>query len=329
MSIGRNIHQELNAYVVKMEQLAAIGQVRDNPNHPLLGTINTLRQLLNSYVSPEGLLIYQKLGTTPQEVISGLFNLLKAQSHYGYDRMYWLSDAYFDELSQDYNTLTFIQQRLPHPEHYDSTIAELAYWGWLKARGLSPKLTEELGKPDLLIGLDTEGDSIYCDVKAILNNTDPRRIRKIISKANNQIKNVAGEESKGFCFIRVTKPVIRTPSISETNHGFLDLVSEEADRNTASVPNEIIHYYTEAQRVMSSNSSKSVAKVILCWEEQMIRGNFPGWLTVVGNLRSCEIDHINARRTFHIATDLLPKATIAFNINLKPRVATLNFHRLY
>src|SRR6185369_15461080 len=126
MNRERNFRQEFNAYIYQMQQLATLGGVRDNPNHPLITTISTLKQLLDAYVTPEGLLARQKLGATPQDVIDRLFKLLKAQSHYGYDRMYWLADGYFDELSRDDDARRFIQQRLPHPEHYDSTITELS-----------------------------------------------------------------------------------------------------------------------------------------------------------------------------------------------------------
>jgi hypothetical protein len=243
--------------------------------------------------------------------------------------MYWLADGYFEELLRCEENRRFIQSRLPTPEHYDATIAELAYWGWLKSRGLLPQLTEDSGKPDLKVGKDISGDEVHCDVKAILPGTKPSRIDKIIKKANKQIKNVAGEYSKGFCFIRVIEPIIRFPDISDTGRGYLWLNPEQKNRNAIGVPNEIAAYFDRAQNIMASTTCRSVSRVIFSWEERLVIGNIPGCMTVLGNRKSCEIKHTNARQPFDIHADLLPKATIAFNIDLKLRAPITDFPRFY
>lgn len=317
----RNFHAEMDAYITKMQALAAIANLHSSTqrHHPLFATLETLSRLRQAWITPEGLKV-EKLGPHPQVVVRQLLHVLNAMSVYGYDRMYWRADGYFEELEQSEANRTFIRSRLPRPEHYEATISELAYWGWLKARGLSPCLMEEEGKPDLLVGHDTTGDPVFCDVKAILPDTHPKRIEKVIKKANEQIKNVAGETTKGFCLIRITSPVVRLPAISDTGRGYLWLKPEEGNRNSAGVPYEIAEFYERAVRLLNSQSCRSVSKVILTWEEQLVIGNIPGWVTIHGVRNSCQIDHANARQNITLDVDLLPKATIAANINLTPRV---------
>lgn len=320
MPSNRNFRQEFNTYISQMEDLAAIGGVKGDPNHPLHQTLEALQRMLAATVTPQGELKMSAFGPGPEGVAVHLFSLLRVQSHYGYDRMSWLADGYFQELLSDPQTQRFIRQRLPTYEHYDSTIAELLYWGWLKARGLAPKLTEEEGKPDLFVGRDEVGDAVYCDVKAISSGSMASRIRKDIGKTNQQIKAVAGDTTKGYCQIRIVEPVVRFPVISDSGQGFAILQSDQGSRNDAGVPNEIGHYYDEARRVMQSNDYKSVAKVIFTWEEHQMVGNVPGWVTVVGNRRSCELDHVKARCPYKINADLQPKATVEFNIAMRPRL---------
>lgn len=180
----RNFRQEITAYIAQMQSLAAIGTLKNTSTHPLFRSLATLEQMLNGFVTVTGELKLEKLGPEPGVIVSQLLEILSAQSAYGYDRMYWLADGYFEELVQGEETRRFIQSRLPTPEHYEATIVELAYWGWLKARGLFPQLTEDSGKPDLIVGKDISGDEVHCEVKAILPGTKPSRIDKIVKKAN-------------------------------------------------------------------------------------------------------------------------------------------------
>lgn len=80
---------------------------------------------------------------------------------------------------------------------------------------------------------------------------------------------------------------------------------------------------------MASTTCRSVSKVILSWEERLVIGNIPGEMTVLGNRKSCEIEHANARQPFHIDADLLPKATITFNVTLKRKEPVPDFPRFY
>lgn len=317
----RNFHEEIDAYISKMQALAAIANLQSSTQrlHPLFATLETLSRLRKAWITPQGLRV-EKLGPNPQVVVRQLLHVLNALSVYGYDRMYWRADGYFEELEQNEANRKFIRSRLPHPEHYEATISELAYWGWLKARGLSPCLMEEEGKPDLLVGHDQTGDPVFCDVKAILPDTHPKRVEKVIKKANEQIKNVAGETTKGFCLIRIVSPVVRLPVISDTGQGNLWLKPEQGNRNPSGVPYEIAEFYDRAAKLLSSQNCRSVAKVVLTWEEQLVIGNIPGWVTIHGVRNSCQVDHANARQNITLDVDLLPKATIASNINLVPRL---------
>lgn len=306
----------------RMRALAAIADLtpQKNYDHPLFKTLVSLAELVTARTNSAGELKIGGFGPEPEKIVDQLFEVLHAQSTYGYDRMSWLADGYFEELEETVQARKFVAERLPVAEHYEATIAELGYWGWIKARGGAPVLLTSEGMPDLLLGPDAEGDAVYCDVKSIRHGTCPDRIRKVIEKTNRQLKRVHGESTKGLCYIRILTPVIRYPQFSDNGHGRLMLQPDERSKNELGVPNEIAAYFDAVRYALSGPSYRSVSKVILSWEERLVIGNIPGWLTVMGTRNSCLIDHSHARVRFDVNFDLLPKATVAFNIKLVPRV---------
>ncbi|TXI92305.1 MAG: hypothetical protein E6Q34_06570 [Burkholderiaceae bacterium] len=318
----RSFREEAVAYMERMRALAAIASLapQRNSDHPLFRSLVSLNDLMQARTNSAGELNVGGFGPGPEKTVDQLFELLHAQSTYGYDRMYWLADGYFEELEQDVQARKFIAERLPVAEHYEATIAELGYWGWIKARGGEPALLNSEGMPDLLLGPDVEGDSVYCDVKLIQHGTASGRVRKVIEKANRQLKRVHGENTKGLCYIRILAPVIRYPRFSDNGHGRLLAQPDEGNRNALGVPNEIAAYFDAARNALSGPSYRTVSKTILSWEERLVIGNIPGWLTVMGTRNSCLIEHHHARVRFNVNYDLLPKATVAFNIRVVPRV---------
>lgn len=99
--------------------------------------------------------------------------------------------------------------------------------------------------PDLRVVVGER--ATWADVKRIHVGTNPSRIRKAIGKANSQIKR-ADTEGVGLALIHVDRCGARAS---------LD------DR----VPSDVQPYVEEAERELSSNSSKSVAQVVLTWDD--------------------------------------------------------------
>ena len=317
----RNPFVEFPQYIEKMKRLARMANLESSGHvgHPLLGTLVKLHEFSNTHLTTAGLKV-SALGPEPARVVHQLFDVLTAVSMYGYDRMYWLADGYFSELEASQSIRKFIATRLPQPGLYDATITELIYWGWLKSKGFSPELADEDGAPDLLVGQDVIGNAVYCEVKSLLPGAKPDAIQNALAKANRQIKRKGGDDAIGFCLFRVVEPVRHLPVIGN-QHGLAILGRSRPDSAAPTVPSQIQHYVDEVQKHLRSSSYRSVAQVVFLWEEQEVLGNIPGWITVCGCRNSVSIDHQQARQSVQLQHrgDLLPKATVAFNINLSPR----------
>jgi hypothetical protein len=133
--------------------------------------------------------------------------------------------------------------------------------------------------------------------------TPVSRVRRIIEKANKQIK-FADPNGTGICLLRIVDPCLRTyqtvPSDDEVNL----------------IPADIQPVIAGVQSVMQSNFYKSVARTIIVWEERMSTGRMPGWVNMLGRRCPKSVEHKNARSPLAQNSDLEPKATIAFNIEL-------------
>jgi hypothetical protein len=300
---ARNFFVETRSYIGRMMQLANIASLdqRKNASHPLFAHLRWLETLLSRRVSDDGHLMLDRLGPGENETRQQLFEILAAQCAYGYDRMYWQFDGYFEELISQSANREFIHQRLRIPELFDATISELFYWGWLKVRGFDPELQQFEGMPD--IRLICEGKPIFCDVKTIMPGTPASRVKRLIEKTNKQIKR-AGPNGVGLCLLRVLKPCLRTyqtmPSDDEVNL----------------VPTEIQPIIASVSSIMESEFYKSVARTIIVWEERMSTGAMPGWVNMLARRCPQSIDHKRPRLSLKRNRDLEPKATIAFNIDL-------------
>lgn len=176
-----------------------------------------------------------------------------------YGRIYWLADGYYEKLIQDEDAKKFIESRLPSVDQYWSVIAELQMWGYLEARGLSPKLVQEDGLPDLEFSGENASERFYFDVKSLEEGSDLNAINRHIKKANRQIRNVS-DSAKGGCFLRI-------------------LGTHLGNNEGEFKPKRIAEVCSVVERIMNSNDNKCVATVVVIWEEVQCIGNVPGWQT--------------------------------------------------
>ena len=58
----------------------------------------------------------------------------------------------------------------------------------------------------------------------------------------------------------------------------------------------------------SVRNCKSVSKIVFFWDELVIRGNIPGWVSIMGFTRSVSFNHVNSDMPVTISLDLEPKA---------------------
>ena len=320
--VQRDPFVEFPQYIEKMTRLARMANLESarHAGHPLLATLVKLNKISNAYLTASGLDV-SSLGPGPDQVVRQLFDILTAISMYGYDRISWLADGYFSELEANSIIRKFIATRLPQADLYDATMSELIYWGWLKSKGFFPELADEDGAPDLRVGEDVAGNAVYCEVKSMLPGADSDAIQNVLAKANRQIKKKGGNDAIGYCLFRVVEPVRHHPVVGNRN-GLAILKRSRLDPAVAAIPSQIQRYVDGIQKHLRSSSYRSVAKVVILWEEQEVVGNIPGWITVCGYRNSVFIDHEQARQSVLLqhSGDLLPKATVAANIKLVSRI---------
>ena len=293
---SRNWLQEYRSYIDKITRLTQLAEINYQraSRHPIYKHLSQLKKQLDGIVTPHGL-HFGKYPNSPEEIIRINRNLIESTSVYGNDRMYWLADGYFEQLEKSPSLRKFIQTRLPKPELFQAVIAELQQWGYLKARMLEPSLVQEEGLPDLEFGAQEVGGPFFFDVKTICKTSSPASIRKHIKKGNKQIK-AAGDNVPGGCYIHISPILVG---------GY-----------PKGVPKELEAYSNEINKVLNSNSCRSVARVVLTWQEVSVKGNIPGWQTWVVARKSHIFKHKNPRVSFSIASDYSFKSTCATNIRI-------------
>lgn len=120
----------------------------------------------------------------------------------------------------------------------------------------------------------------WAEVKHIhLLADNPKRVRKVIEKANKQIKNVHPEVSDavGIVFLSIARGVHRAT---------LD------DR----IPSDIQPYLDEVERELCSGHSKSVAQAVVSWDDYLVLGEPPQSTLHAFRRRSKVLGHRSPRR---------------------------------
>jgi len=268
----------------------------------MVATLEHLREMRDQDISTSLGLYLGSVGSDKSSVESSVKKTLRTFFSFGLDSMYWHGPrgAYVPILESDPNINKFLSSRLPKSDMCEDVLAELHYWGWLKARGFEVTLTEEAGMPDMFAtGYNT---TFHAEVKAIHEGSSPDRVRKVIEKANKQIKRT--KEQAGICVIRYVEAF-------------------ETDCESKVIPAPVQAIIDCASSAMHSNSYKSVSKTVICWDEYTTRGMPPGWMLLMGIRRSHGIDHAIARHPLELSQQLFPEATIAGNILFSERPATL------
>lgn len=290
--------KHFDLYISTIGRFLDIANIRDKTTHPLVVTIEHLKEMRDMGVSTESGLQVGQFGPGTQATQAGIQRALRTFFSLGLDSMYWLGPrgSYIPQLETDPSIRKFLTSRLPKAEMCEDVLAELHYWGWLKARGFEATLTEDEGMPD--ITARGHNVTLHAEVKAIHESSGPDRVRKVIEKANKQIKRT--EEQVGVCAIR-----------------YVETIATECEQT--SIPQQIQAIIDCISSAMNSNNYKSVSKTIVYWDEYTTRGGHPGWVLLFGIRRSHGIDHANARHPISVSTELLPTATFAGNMFFRER----------
>ena len=183
------------------------------------------------------------------------------------DHMTWpgeLESGDFWSFIPDANARSYVERRIRVPEAYPDVVSELFWWG-----ALSPKvgvaMGEEEGMPDLL--LDTDPPS-WGEVKCIHVGTSTNRVRKILQKANKQLK-VADSDEVGAALVYIQR---------RGDRASLD------DR----IPGDVLPYIEAGRRVLDSGMCSAVAHVVFVWDEHLVLSE-PSTTVYVVRRQSCSI----------------------------------------
>ena len=81
-----------------------------------------------------------------------------------------------------------VTQTILNPESYQDMLAQLYVWGALRERGISSRLREQHGMPDLAIYLP-DGSAVGGEVKCLRITSKAKNLTNLVGKANSQLKN--------------------------------------------------------------------------------------------------------------------------------------------
>jgi len=170
-----------------------------------------------------------------------------------------------------------IEGRLIDESQYHDTLAELYIWGSMRQKGITTELTDDPGMPDLRLYVSAS-DVVPAEVKVVHEGTLPAAVRRHIEKANRQIKRFAPDRGGiVYMFFERSEPARVQIDASEPA-GFL------------------IPYREAAIKVLASTMYRSVASVVLIWDEYLAVGENADGPTLYAFRRQFEVLHHKSGR---------------------------------
>jgi len=164
-----------------------------------------------------------------------------------------------------------IQTRLGDASQFEDLMVEVSIAAWHQREGHTVIPSEASGWPDLRIDIESLELPILLECKRT-NSTTGRGVKKDITKANKQIKEV-GISSHGVAFLDITAAVPQQTVLSDAT------------------PLEVLEILERVRAALSGPKHRSVGRAIVVWDDAGILGEPPGPTTVF--LRRCfaNIDH--------------------------------------
>jgi len=257
------------------------------PGHPAVLRYNKISQFLD-----------QSYSLSFPDELSFVADILSA----GLDSMTMATAATPEELLKsisDQEVLRQLRNRVTDPHQYHDQMSAFNCWTLLTSKGIHAELIEREGFPDIRMNLPSGQEWVECKRKHI--GSPISRIRKIIKKSNNQIKH-ADSNGTGFVYITVERPEQRT---------VLD------DK----LPTVIAEYIAEVRRELNSGASRSVAAVVIAWDDHMVMGEPPAHTLHVARRRSACHFHTSPRRLLGVPKEsLVLGRTVAVYVNWSNQV---------
>jgi len=196
------------------------------------------------------------------------------------------------ELVAESEALRQIRSRLADPEKFQDQFAVIRCWSLLHGVGITARLVEHPGWPD--ISADAPSGRTWVEVKRFRLGTRVTRVRKVISKANEQIRN-ASATAVGIVYLEVSRPLAAAPLTDE-------------------IPPEVGNCIAEVRRECGSGHSTSVGRVVVAWDDMTFLGHPPALTMAVFRRRTAVVDHKVPLSPPSIAFHSAAGRTVEFNI---------------
>lgn len=242
---------------------------RTQPNHPLIKQCDAIEQILHN----------------ERDDIESTEDLIGQAAQVTMDAHSWGKTA---DVANAWNFIpeepakSRVTQTILNPESYQDMLAQLYVWGALRERGISSRLREQHGMPDLAIYLP-DGSAIGGEVKCLRITSKAKNLTNLVGKANSQLKNFDSQRS-GILFIRMLCPAFRV---------FDD-----------SVPADLHPFFDVLQKALASDHYKSVGQLIVSWDDYMLHESKKGRFYAFRR-RSVPLQHRKPRSGPRISTDRL------------------------
>jgi len=196
------------------------------------------------------------------------------------------------ELIAESEALRQIRSRLSDPEQFQDQFAVIRCWSLLHSAGITARLVEHPGWPD--ISADVPSGNTSVEVKRLRLDTRVTRVRKVISKANEQIRN-ASATGVGTVYLEVSRPLAASPLTDE-------------------LPPEVGSCIAEVRREWGSGHSTRVGRVVVAWDDMAFLGHPPALTKAVFRRRTVVVDHKDASSHPSIVFHSAAGRTVDFNI---------------
>lgn len=183
----------------------------------------------------------------------------------------------------------YVIARARQAHTFSDICAELAVWGWLNSRGFDAHLREEDSFPDIEI---LGHHPFWIEIKRINSESSLERIRKVLKKANTQLKT-ANPSHTGAVLVHVDRKVI------------------QEGQNDA-IPGDIAARIHEVERTLHSTYCRQIAHVIVSWDELgNIKSNGSVASIYVARRRSVVLSHRTPR---YVAGIDAPRLSLSMTI---------------
>jgi hypothetical protein len=202
------------------------------------------------------------------------FERMQAVGIVGLDFTTWVPNPPYGEFwgLLDEETRKWTVQMIRDPDQYEDVMAELFTWSWLRRQGVPAKRVNVDGQSDILAG---EQEDWPCEVKRIHLGTDTGRIKKVLTKANQQIRTLRADGA-GTAFISVAR--------AERREAFDDRV-----------PNDITPFIDAARQALRPGQNRSVAQAVISWDDVQAHGEPPQPMLYAFRRRSVVVEHPEPR----------------------------------